>query len=277
MEDIKLKLDVALKESANLIYEIANSHCKNGIMDENCTWYHSIWQYLRMLDVVSSPSWHHNFYIDRLSQAIDNNKNNNILISGTADYSVLAYIIGCVKLKNAKANIYVLDTCKTPLETCKWFAKKENIQINCINESILDYVNDNFFDIICTDAFLTRFSKRDAQLVVDKWYGLLNTGGKVITTIRVHNKKDYNFSSKIDNFINKVKNRYENYKNYISLSYEELVEKALVYAKNMKSNNLGDEKEILNRFEMFYLNYQTNKVVGELSETTYLELVAEKK
>lgn len=274
---IEIHLEKSLRKSANMLYNVAKDNCKNGIVDENCLWYHSIWQYLRMMDAVSSPSWHSDFYNEQLKRSLKNKDTNNILISGTADYSMLAYVIRCIKESKVKANIYVLATCKTPLIACEWFAKMENIEITCINENILNYCNNNFFDIICTDAFLTRFDSENANLVIDKWYNLLKVDGKIITTVRIHNIREKNDCKNIENFICKIKNNYEYYKNDIEISLDELIKKAEVYAKKMKSNNIGDEKNILKKFGKFDIDYNIKKVVGELSETKYIELVTQKK
>lgn len=276
-ESIEIQLEKYLRKSANILYDVANDNCKNGIVDKNCVWYHSIWQYLRMMDVVSSPTWHSDFYSEQLSKALKNEGINNILISGTADYSMLAYVIKCVKEMKIKANVYVLDTCKTPLIACEWLAKMEDIEITCINENILDYCNNNFFDIICTDAFLTRFSNEDAKLVINKWYNLLRINGKIITTIRIHDTNETNNHSNIENFIDKIKNNYEYYKNDIKIPLDELIKKAELYVNNMKSNNLGNENCILSKFERFIIDYNIRKVVGELLETKYIEIVAQKK
>lgn len=276
-DSIEVQLEKSLTKSADMLYNVAKDNCKNGIVDENCFWYHSIWQYLRMMDVVSSPTWHSRFYIEQLSKSLKGGEINNVLISGTADYSMLAYVIRCVKKMNINTNIYVLDTCKTPLIACEWFAKMENIEIACVNQNILDYCNNNFFDIICTDAFLTRFNNEDANLVIDKWYNLLKIDGKIITTIRVHDMNEKNDFRNIENFINKIKNNYEYYKDDIKIPLDELIKKAKVYANNMKSNNIGDEKNILKKFKKFDTDYNVRKVVGELLETRYIELVALKK
>lgn len=279
MKDIKsieIKLKDSLKESSNMIYNLANINCKNGIVDENCVWYHSIWQYLRMLDVVSSPTWHDKFYNFQLNNVLQRD-NLNILISGTADYSILAYVISIMKKNKKHANIYVLDTCKTPLLACEWFAKKENVKITCINENILNYNNNEFFDVICTDAFLTRFKDEFANLVIDKWYNLLKIDGRIITTIRIHNSNEKSSDKNLEKFIQKVKDRYSLYKNYIEISYDELIEKAKEYAQKMKSNNIGNKEEILERFKKFNIEYEIKIVSGELSETEYIELVAKKK
>lgn len=274
-KSIEIKLKESLKESCNLIHDFANNHCKNGIVDDNCVWYHSIWQYLRMLNVVSSPTWHNEFYITQFSKAF-NKDNCNILISGTADYSILAYVLEILKENKVKSNIYVLDTCKTPLFACKWYANNEDVEINCINEDILKYNNNEFFDVICTDAFLTRFSDNDSNLVIDKWYNLLKKEGKVITTVRIHDSDTKNTPNDIEMFIQKVKNQYSTYEKYIGISCDELTKKAEEYANKMKSNNIGNEEKILNKFKKFNVEYDVSKVSGELSETEYIELVATK-
>lgn len=274
MNCIKTYLEESIKESSNIIYEKAHVLCGHGIMDDNCVWYHSVWQYLRLLGLVSSPTWHDSFYIESLKNNLK--ESNNILISGTADYSMLYYVIEVIKEEGVNANIYVLDTCKTPLYACEWLSKKLEYPINIVNEDILKYSNDNFFDIICTDAFLTRFDKVNAKKVVESWNKLLKNDGKVITTVRIHYKDE----EKIDNetcikeFLERTEDRYEQYKDYIKISKDKLLELTEEYARKMTSNNLGDSKEILSLFDNFDVNYKENTVSGELHRTDYLEIVA---
>ena len=77
-------------------------------------------------------------------------------------------------------------------------------------------------------------------------------------------------------FIQKVKNQYSTYEKYIGISCDELTKKAEEYANKMKSNNIGNEEKILNKFKKFNVEYDVSKVSGELSETEYIELVATK-
>lgn len=205
-----MELNKCLKESANLIYNKSKELCKNGIMDEDCFWYHSIWQYLRLFNMVSSPTWHDKFYSEELTNALIRGEEQNILICGTADYSLLAYVLYAIKTSNqTNVNIYVLDTCKTPLYCCKWFAEKENIKIKTINVDILNYNKNNYFDLIGTDAFLTRFERKKVPQLIDKWYELLKENGKIITTVRIHEKDELSKEQKIkliENFKNKAEN-----------------------------------------------------------------------
>ena len=268
----------SLKISANLMYDKANELCENEIFDSNCTWYHSVWQYLRLLNVVSTPVWHDEFYTKELFESLDSGY--NILISGTADYSMLVYVAEAIKKLNLRdTKIYVLDSCKTPLYCCKWYAEKNNLIINTVNENILKYEKNNFFDVICTDAFLTRFDKKIVPEVIEKWRNLLKNDGKIITTVRIHDKNDSDSSNKeetINHFINNVKLKTVENKKYIKFSPEQMADLAENYIRKMKSNNLGDEKDILNLFEKFSTKYNIKTVKGELKQTKYLELVAKK-
>lgn len=275
-----MDLNNYLEESADLVYDKSKELCKHGIMDEDCFWYHSVWEYLRLFNMVSSPTWHDEFYKRELTNALlSSSGGTNILISGTADYSLLAYVIYSIKAINKNnVNIYVLDTCKTPLFACKWFAKKENFPIETINEDILKYQNDNYFDIICTDAFLTRFNKEIVPEVVNKWYELLKPNGRIITTVRIYESKTS--KEEKDELIKKFKNEAKKcslkHKDYLKFSPDDFSKMAETYAKKMISNNLGDEKSILGFFKNHITSYNTSITLGELKETKYIELVAKK-
>ena len=267
-----------LKRSANIAYDKANELCKNGIVDTKCSWYHSVWQYLRLFNVSSSPTWHDKFYRKELLNTLKNKQEANILISGTADYSMLAYVIYAIEKSNVKKpHIYVLDTCNTPLYLCKWYADYKNVLITTINEDILKYNNNNFFDIICTDAFLTRFSKDMVSKVISKWSTLLKKNGKIITTIRAHcNNESKITNEEIKAYSDKVKLLAEKNKEYIKLKPIEIAKLAENYARKMKSNNIGNERDIINFFNSFNIHYNIKILCGELRESKYIELVAEK-
>ena len=82
--------------------------------------------------------------------------------------------------------------------------------------------------------------------------------------------------SPINHFINNVKLKTVENKKYIKFSPEQMADLAENYIRKMKSNNLGDEKDILNLFEKFSTKYNIKTVKGELKQTKYLELVAKK-
>lgn len=281
MNNIKHQISNYLKQSANEVYDVAKDLCKNGIVSKDCTWYHSAWQYFRMMNLVSTPTWHDKFFRKGLSRSlIGGKKEINILISGTADYSLLAYVINACGSVECKVNIDVVDSCQTPLFACQWYADKKSTQVNLINKNILELENYNHYDLICCGAFLTRFNKSDACKVIDKWKDLLVTGGKIVTTVRVYKKKSVSDKKQErykQKFVNKAKVKYKSYKKYIKLSQEQIVDLAKKYTNNMSSNKLGDEKEILSLFKDFDVFSKLKPTKGEYSKTTYLEISATKR
>lgn len=283
IEKSKFELKEPLSSSADYCYNIAKSVCSKDYIDKaSCVWYHSIWQYLRLLDLVSSPEWHSEFYIENMIKIFERKLSPKVLISGTADYSMLAYIIYCCKLTSNSAEIYVLDLCNTPLEMCKWYAKREKVKISVINADLFTYDFGNIkFDIICTDAFLTRFSNNQIINIIAIWKELLNQNGCIITTVRVRedkNKKDSNLSSNDlkMKYIEEACLRYEKWKHFLSISCAELKSATTLYVNNMSSNNLGNTEEVLKLLEDCggkIIQQNTRITRGELETTKYLEIV----
>lgn len=282
-EKVSFELKEPLSSSADYCYDIAKKECTNDYVDsESCAWYHSIWQYLRLLDMVSSPEWHSDFYIYNLRKMLTRKISPRILISGTADYSMLAYIIFCCEITHNVADIFVIDLCKTPLTLCSWYAKRKNINITIINDDILKHNFDDIkFDLICTDAFLTRFNEATAYNIISIWRRLLTPNGYIVTTVRVRDNKqikDSNLSShnlKM-RYVQEACLRYEKWKHFLSLSFSAFRDAVLCYTEQMSSSNLGSCKDVLQLIKDCNGTVISNKcriTTGELEVTKYLEVV----
>jgi hypothetical protein len=156
----------------------------DNINEESCDWYHESWQYLRLIDLVSNPCWHRAFFKSAINDST--NWDDSILISGTADYTILSVIVDALSRKQIQSSeITVLDACRTPLLLCEWYASKQNISISNRNDDIREINFEGQFDLILTDAFLTRFPHETKREIIDKWSGLLTDGGMIATTIRI--------------------------------------------------------------------------------------------
>jgi len=180
----ELNLEEPMISTAPVADFLSTVLCRgNHVSKEDCSWYHSIWQYLRVFNMVSTPTWHFDFYFAALKRLADRAAT-RLLISGTADYSTLAHVLW--SLRNATAHVTILDLCETPLFLCKWYAKSVSCQVETIAMDIFKYSPDVPFDCIITDAFLTRFSPNERNAVVRQWASLLNReNGMVITTTRL--------------------------------------------------------------------------------------------
>lgn len=177
-----MDLSCSLKTSATFSEALANHTCSIGNTENSCEWYHGAWQYFRLLDMVGSPLWHHDFFVDAIESTVE--EDNSILISGTADYTMLALVIDSLESTN-EIDINILDSCLTPLILNDWYAMTSGDSVNTIHQDVreVDY-QEKQYDMIVADEFLTRFSSSDKADVLEQWRSLLSPDGKIVTTIR---------------------------------------------------------------------------------------------
>ncbi len=291
-----------LLNTCNSMYKTALTNCKSDFVDrDSCFWYHSIWQYLRVLDCVSSPDWHKDFYIQAIKKYINKNNINqiNILISGCADNSMLYVVVLAlsqmiVEQSKLTGKIVAVDLCDTPLIVCRnWWAnaKKcgeyydfdrvfQNFEFLTVAKDIFTYSNEHF-NLIITDAFLTRFPKDTVLSLLQHWKTLLYTSGQIITTVRLHTEPSVSLNercSQIVDFVKKVTERYTDYQDQFSMSRAQIKYKAYTYAVKMDSHSLGNADEIMNMFKQCFkiVHYNDNKTQGELTPAVYGQYVLEK-
>lgn len=279
-----LDLQEPLVLSADLINGAAYVLCThNHVDDEECNWYHGTWQYLRLLEMVSTPTWHHDFYTKQLHDALSLNSSLKALITGTADYSVLAYLISSSKQINMDCEINILDLCATPLFACEWYAKMNNVSINTYKQNIFDFseLHEKSMDIVVTDAFLTRFTADETKNILNIWSHVLKPGGRVITTVRMHGKTLPARSEEeaIRDFKERAIIRFERWEPYLNIGVHKVGELSEVYARKMVSNKLGGEDWVIEAIKssgFIILERELSDVPGELYPTVYLRLVCEK-
>ena len=302
-------LNDLLLDSCKEMYRLSED-CTNDFVAFNssstthaasCNWYHSVWQYLRILDCVSAPQWHQSFYEEAIKSSLTTSKTPiSILISGTADYSLLYLNINVLDKKippEQGAIIDVVDLCGTPLKICEWYINKEkannkdilsNISVSYYKSNITLFDRGRKYHMICTDAFLTRFSSLETASIVSKWHSLLHNGGRIITTVRIHENNNAHTSlveqiKDIRLYIDKIQNRFKNLPPEDLEKMDILIDKlsfmALRYIVRMKSNHVGNLSEIKQLFQQANLKplvVQVASVPGEIRETSYCRLVAQR-
>lgn len=140
-----------LSESAPLAYRESQTLC-NG-----CGWYHGAWQYLRMLGIVSPPYLQNEFYRNAIAPLAVSGDFRRVCISGATDYAMADTILDLWPLPEGAPAITVVDHCPTPLFLNRWYADRVGVKIDTACRSMLDYRNDDYFDLICTHSFFGFF------------------------------------------------------------------------------------------------------------------------
>jgi SAM-dependent methyltransferase len=134
---------------------------------------------LRLRGLNTTPEHHAAFFRRWLRKA---GRRPRVLISGTADYSLLAQILPVV---GKEARVTVLDRCATPLALNRWYARREGMRISTRHADILDYRPRERFDVICTHSFLGQFPPRRRARLLARWHDMLHPGGQVLTINRL--------------------------------------------------------------------------------------------
>lgn len=276
-----MNLDRYLEKSATFSESIARYCCTGGHLEgEKCNWYHGAWQYLRLLDMVSAPVWHREFFENAVESAIEDDS--NILISGTADYTMLAVILDGLDASSSDAQVDVLDSCPTPIMLCEWYAARHDVDIGTIIQDIRDAnINDYEYDLIVSDAFLTRFPSKEKSEVLNQWQSLLSSSGQVATTIRIEPEVDEKVGSEADEVRSFSERAHDNVQDREEFPIDAIhtTELAKAYAENIVSYPIQSESkgaELFTAQDFSNAETETNVVKGEMSETTYCQVIAEK-
>jgi hypothetical protein len=239
-----------LAESAFGLPATWEHYCRaTGGRKDDCADYHLPWQRLRLCGMVSTPGWHSGFYSEAVrSWAKAHQRRDStdepvrVLITGLADYGMLYWLVQSLPPAIRRhCEIHVLDICRTPLESCLWLSfelerrmqpgLKMNVELH--HEDILAGKRPAAtFDLIVSDAFLTRFPDDATKLaVMEEWLRLARSGGSILTTARVRaGVDDIKRSDRKDFVIKAIKRAHA-----LGLDPEEIATAATAYAEYITS------------------------------------------
>jgi hypothetical protein len=179
-------VDEPLRDSAPLALRLAPTLCrKDPVTGASCAWNHGPWQFLRLFGLALGPANNPEFYLGALRRAAEASARPRVLVSGAADYSMLAYVVAAARSRDRAPDVTVVDLCETPLMLNRWYAERIGLAIRTSACNVLELADEQPFDIICTDNFLGRFDEAGRSRLLRKWRELLRPGGAAITVSRV--------------------------------------------------------------------------------------------
>lgn len=178
-------LDAAVAQSAPDTWRNAPESCfRDAGTGETCVNYHRSWQYLLMLGIRNSTYPDTGFLLDRF-RSFARCGDRRILISGSADYAMLAHINRAYELEDREPQVTIIDRCETPLALNRWYAERVHVPVHTERADAISFVSPDPFDIVCTHSFVGWFSPEDRDRLVAGWAGNLRSGGHVVTTRRL--------------------------------------------------------------------------------------------
>jgi hypothetical protein len=109
---------------------------------------------LRLLGINSSIRTNTNFLVGTFRKWARNGGYPRVLVSATADYSMLAHLRSAYETENARLDAAVVDRCETSLFLNRWYAARYRLPLATECTSILDYESSRRFDLVCAHNFL---------------------------------------------------------------------------------------------------------------------------
>jgi SAM-dependent methyltransferase len=174
-----------LELSAPLAWRAAPGLCWQGPDGTRCDWFHGIWQVLRLLGLNTTPEHHAEFFRAALRELAGPAQGLRVLISGSADYSMLAQLLPALREHRTAPDVTVIDRCETALMLNRWYAEREGLALATELSEMPGHAGDAEYDLICTHSFIGQFdAERRAQLF-GAWRRLLRPGGLLLTINRL--------------------------------------------------------------------------------------------
>lgn len=180
-----------LADSAPLAWSWATQHCVADTRGDSCASYHGLWQYLRLMQLGPALGGHASEYLRAMTELAlvwenqGGGASRRLLISGCADYSMLAHVLHAFSCAPSLPAITVLDICPTPLKLNVWYAQKLGHPIETVCSDLLDHRPPDGYDLIVTSSFMGYFGPDVRPRLFEAYASLLRPGGRLVFSNRL--------------------------------------------------------------------------------------------
>ncbi|NNF23415.1 MAG: class I SAM-dependent methyltransferase [Rhodobacteraceae bacterium] len=149
-----------------------------------CQDYHRAWGFLRLYGTLPAVGRDHEILLSTLRSEIRGGRR-NVLVSGSADAGILAYVLESLRSEDATGRVAVVDRCPTPLAVNTWYAAQIGWPIETWCGSVQDYCGRGF-ELVVAHNFLNSIAPGDRPSICQSWHDALKPGGRVamITQIK---------------------------------------------------------------------------------------------
>ena len=167
-----------LPRTARMLLELSRTHC-----DDQCRAYHGIWGFQRLYGTLPSVARDHSVLLGRLRKTAENGTL-RVLISGSADQGILAYVIKAFGDAGAPVDVCVADACRTPLIVNEWYGARRGVPVTTFRGDIRSFVGRGF-DLVIAHNFLNFLVLEERVAVARIWMEALRPGGHALLFSRI--------------------------------------------------------------------------------------------
>lgn len=184
-EALATELAEPLRESAPVNYRSALEHCATSAAGFDCRAYHAVWQLLRLAGVAIAVRVDGPLFVDAAERFARAGRLRHALISGSADYSMLAHLAHGVARVGAAVQFDVVDSCETTLRINRWYAERRGLRLRTFRADVHSFTPDRSYDLICTHSFLPWHPVDRRPALFRRWRDWLAPGGHLCFSNRV--------------------------------------------------------------------------------------------
>ena len=174
-----------LEQSAPIAFETAMAQCEPEGAQRGCRAYHAVWQYLRMADVIRAVRVDGPLFAAAVAAQAARAPLRRILISGTADYSMLAYLSHAAARAGVSPVFDVIDQCTTALTMNEWFGARRGIAVRTVLTDVTAYRPTERYDLIATHSFLYWANAEQRTQLFRNWRDWLAPEGRLCFSNRI--------------------------------------------------------------------------------------------
>lgn len=220
---------------------------------EGCQAYHAVWQYLRIIGVVTTLDHHAHLYTEALQGFAADPARRRVLLSGSADYGLLAIVAAAFRQIGAEPAVTLVDRCETPLKLARWYGEKRGLKVETRQADLLTYESETRFDTICVHSLLGLVRAEDRPLLTRRWHDLLTPGGRVLCVNAIspaHHPAQVRYSAeRRAEHRRRVEEAAQACRDSLDIAPETLGEMAFTYSGTVVSNVIRSRAEITALFE----------------------------
>ena len=177
--------------TAPMARQWAARYCVRDASGCCCDYYHGFWQYLRLMGLGPTLGGHAGVYVSAMQDIARQWHTRGeagarrVLISGCADYSMLAHVLYAFGPVETQPRITVLDVCPTPLEMNAWYAQTLGRPVELVCSDLRAHQAPDTYDLIVTSSFLGYFSPEARPGLFAAYATMLRDGGSLVFSNRL--------------------------------------------------------------------------------------------
>jgi hypothetical protein len=247
-------VDEPLAKSAPYARKLARGSCADAAVNRTCEPYHAFWQYMRLMGLGKTLSGQSARYLSTLEQFARESAGRRaasparVLISGCADYSLLAHVLHACGSANQRVEVTAIDVCPTPLLLNQWYARRLGHSLTVACSDILQHHSADAYDMIVTSGFLGYFRPEVRVRMFKGYASMLREGGRLIIANRLRDGTEgeaVGFSSQqIDLFAARAAQLSAVLPASARLEPDDALRMARAYAEEFKSYPVNSEESV---------------------------------